>query len=251
MRNLKATIVSLKTSRFLIGRLVYTAAFLIISIPEYLASAQKRSELWYGVRYGKDYHQKASFTLENRYPDLFSICQNYFNYRSELKILSFGCSTGEEVKTLSQVFPKAEVVGVDINKRSLRKARKNYENSKVSFLHSESMNFKNASYFNVIFCCAVFQKTDNRDQSNHESKYLFSKFEKAITELDKKLNKGGLLVIDHSDFLFTDTSLFRNYEVLDAEGNRLKRNRPYYDSNNKRVSSFTETNRVYIKISDN
>ena len=38
-----------------------------------------------------------------------------FNSIEHPKILSFGCSTGEEVATLSKYIPHGSIVGVDIN----------------------------------------------------------------------------------------------------------------------------------------
>ena len=60
-------------------------------------------------------HQTTPLTFPNRFPEVFSECARYFGDRTNLRILSFGCSTGEEVLTLREYFPTAEIVGADIN----------------------------------------------------------------------------------------------------------------------------------------
>src|SRR5262245_47416128 len=55
----------------------------------------------------QDVHQTTPDTWMDRYPAVFSACRNYFADRSNLKILSYECSTGEEVLTLRNYFPTA------------------------------------------------------------------------------------------------------------------------------------------------
>ncbi|MGG7620247.1 hypothetical protein [Bacillus coreaensis] len=68
---------------------------------------------------GKNVHQTTSLTYMDRYPKIFTACQKYFEGKEDIKILSYGCSTGEEVLTLRRYFPNAQIIGVDINKQSL------------------------------------------------------------------------------------------------------------------------------------
>ena len=69
--------------------------------------------------------QVSAATLYNRYPDVFECAQEVaeFNFRGvnrPLNILSFGCSSGEEVKTLHELyFPSATITGVDIHRKSV------------------------------------------------------------------------------------------------------------------------------------
>src|SRR5262245_39665581 len=52
-------------------------------------------------------HQTTPLTWMDRYPNIFSTVEAYFAGNSDLNILSFGCSTGEEVLTLRAYFPTA------------------------------------------------------------------------------------------------------------------------------------------------
>lgn len=69
--------------------------------------------------FNKEVHQTTLYTSMDRYPGIFAACQSYFAGRKELRILSYGCATGEEVVTLRRYFPRAFITGAEINRRSL------------------------------------------------------------------------------------------------------------------------------------
>lgn len=240
-----------KHSDNILLRLLYQSSLGLLLFFRFLTRAKYRSELFYGFWYAKNYHQRSSFTQLNRYPDLCSISRDFLSDRTVSNILSFGCSTGEEVESLSQYFPDAKISGTDINKRSVKLARARYGNDRKNFFHSLSPQFEQANGFDLIFCCAVFQSTDNRTSINNEvSAYPFGQFQSSLDMLDQKLSKGGLIVIDHCDFRFIDTSLYRRYKALPVEGNQKRRNRPCYDKHNQKISDFSENDRVFVKITN-
>jgi hypothetical protein len=59
------------------------------------------------------------YTLPDRYPWLFGFAATRIGSRPNLRILSFGCSRGEEVFSLRKYFPSAAVKGIDINPRNI------------------------------------------------------------------------------------------------------------------------------------
>jgi tRNA G46 methylase TrmB len=67
-------------------------------------------------------HQLVDWTAPDRYPEIFAAAAAAAP--DARRILSFGCSTGEECVSLAQYFPKAEIVGAEINVLSLLKAMK-------------------------------------------------------------------------------------------------------------------------------
>ncbi|MDY6800010.1 MAG: methyltransferase domain-containing protein [Bacteroidota bacterium] len=165
------------------------------------------------------------------------------------RILSFGCSTGEEVNSLREIFSKPIIYGTDINKYCIQKARKKFNHSKNIFIHSLSITFDKLTDLDVIFCMAVFQHPVNRhDLSLKESKYPFAKFNEEISRLDQKLKKGGLFIIDHADFNFMETSVSKHYKPLEVKENRIIRNRPAFNRENIKVSSQTNFYRIFKKI---
>jgi len=62
-------------------------------------------------------------TWYNRYPEIFSELTKIINNPN--KILSFGCSTGVECNTLSDLYySKSKIIGLDINKEVISKNKK-------------------------------------------------------------------------------------------------------------------------------
>jgi hypothetical protein len=215
-------------------------------------NGRTRSET-YASWFSRNYlHQRATFTALNRYPLVFQKCTEYFASRKNIdpKILSFGCSTGEEVISLGEYFPQAKIIGVDINSWCIRQCKKMGQNPNFSFYNRKSRTFENLAEFDAIFCMAVFQRTENRtSRDNGIAKgHTFEQFESEINVLDQKLKVGGLFIIDHSDFSFTDVHFAIRYKPLDFEQNQLLRRRPLYNKSNQKIADEQTNYRVFEKL---
>lgn len=81
--------------------------------------------------------QTTPLTAMNRYPAIFSACKSYLKDKDDVKILSYGCSTGEEVVTLREYFKDATIVGAEINSHSLEVCRKRNLDDKIKFIVSK------------------------------------------------------------------------------------------------------------------
>jgi SAM-dependent methyltransferase len=215
----------------------------------FLLDKNFRKEYLFFILQKRHYHQTYHDTALDRYPELFGICRDYYRHRKKVTILSFGCSTGEEVASLNKYLPQAFVTGVDISQTCLDKCRQQFENDHNKFMSSLSKEFMKSANFDAIFCLAVFQRPQLKlkKEVNTLTNYLFSHFDKQIIELDKKLNVKGLLFIDRCDFRFSDTETSKRYSVLEVENNRIIRNRPVFDSSNKRHDIITDSYRVFVK----
>jgi len=138
----------------------------------------------------------------DRYPEIFSLCRDYLAGRPDLRILSYGCSTGEEVLTLRSYFPAAMIVGAEINPQSLAIARKKVSDDRVVLIESDSAAIRESSPFDAIFCMAVLQRTPmliaDQGVKDLSGIYPFEKFDAKVAELDTWLKTGGLLVVHHS-----------------------------------------------------
>lgn len=212
-----------------------------------LSSSLRKKTFWRYLLKNK-INQVSNYTEENRYPDLFKICKDYFSTSMAPRLLSFGCSTGEEVISLNKYLPNATIIGTDINKWCIEECQKKSDNQKLLFIHSLSGKYKRARDFDAIFCLAVFQHTKNRAANQKIAiKFTFKRFENQLQDLDEKLKENGLLFIDHSDFDFRNTSLYKKYSVLDIESNSIFRDRPLYNKNNERISESTFMPRVFVK----
>jgi hypothetical protein len=212
-----------------------------------------RWETIYKNKPNPQHHQIYTFTLMDRYPLLFSETKKYFlNHQKNPspKILSFGCSTGEEVFSLGEYFSAATIVGIDVNQWCINQCIKKNTNSKHLFYNRNSKEFEKLNNFDAIFCMAVLQRSENRTSVNNSVSvlYPFSKFESEINLLNQKLKVGGLIIIESSDFLFIDSKCSANYLPLQFENNEIESKRPLFNKHNKKVSESQTFKRIFIKI---
>lgn len=240
-----------KDSEHILERVTYQ--FLLTFRIAYLLlkNGRIRVELFAKWKNNPNHHQISTFTKSNRYPDIFKECSQYLQPIESPRILSFGCSTGEEVRTLSQYLPTATVYGVDINQWCIKQCIKQNTSNSQHFYHRLSKEFNSLESCDAIFCMAVFQKTDDRlpNKKDNTKLFTFSAFEEDILILDQKLKIKGLLIIDHSDFNFLDTVIAKNYEPLNFEGNQILRKFPLFDTTNQKISDEKYLYRVFAKLS--
>jgi 2-polyprenyl-3-methyl-5-hydroxy-6-metoxy-1,4-benzoquinol methylase len=161
-----------------------------------------------------DQHQLTSTTGTNRYPELFTAVKVNLNPGKErISILSFGCSTGEECFSLRDYFKSAHIIGADINKSNLTKAKKKNVDENVNFIFSTPENLKQQAPYEIIFCLSVLCRwEDTRYVDNCRELYPFEKFEGTVAMLSDLLAPDGLLVIYNSNFAFEDTVVFKKEE---------------------------------------
>lgn len=214
-----------------------------------LADAQLRAETLGQWRHGAAYLQPATLTYPNRYPALFEQCRRRYAGHAQPRILSFGCSTGEEVFSLAELLPQAVIVGVDINDWCLAECRRRDPHRRHAFHHRLSAEFEHEQDFDAIFCMAVLQHTDNRANADNAVArgITFEEFAREVGVLDAKLKSGGLLFLDHVDFRFGDTPCASRYTPLDFPKNRLLRVRPLYGPDNRKLADVQDTLRVFVK----
>lgn len=247
--NVKKYIKNLEHSGSPLKRRVFFCYYCLMLFRRFFISASYRTSTITRWRYGNAHYQGEVFTQTNRYPLLFSKCAEALAGIESPSILSFGCSTGEEVATIGEYMPQASIMGIDINDWCLRESRKKYAASRFAFYHRFSSTFEDAQSFDVIFCMAVFQHTSNRKSKNNEiaRRFTFQQFEQEIVLLDQKLKPGGLFIIDHTDFSFMDTAVATRYQPLDFEMNQMIRQRPLFNKENKKIAETTGLYRIFEK----
>lgn len=206
-----------------------------------------RAELLNSLR--KHQFQDSVFTKPYRYPRLFEQCSIYFQAHPAPAILSFGCSTGEEVFSLSDYLPQAIITGIDINSWCIKECNRKNKSDRISFGLRHSKKFDSLSGLDAIFCMAVFQRTENKKKTTQRTtKITFGQFEKELAILDQKLGVGGLFFIDVCDFDLADTLLYSaRYRPLEFEANRLPKALPVFNRQNERVAETRNFYRVFVK----
>lgn len=202
-------------------------------------------------------HQTSSTTLLNRYPILFAACHDYLHNRSPetqepLNILSFGCSTGEEVLSLRQYFPNARIVGAEINRRSLAICRSHPVDDKISFIYSSPEEIGKHGPYDAIFCMAVMQRkpldTARKGIRSLKRIYPFERFQEQIERLDPLVRPGGLLIVHFSQYNVQDTSIAGRYEPL-GDYNQDDYQSPIFDRNSDIIDPPVSWNSIHIKKS--
>ena len=191
--------------------------------------------------------QGSTATRMNRYPKLFEIAAQELKDLNAPLILSFGCSTGEEVFSIRNYIPNARINGVDINHRVIRKAKKKNGHGGLKFYHYRDQKWKTEGPYDCIFALAVFQKTKHRDGNQKEAleSFSFSKFEQMIKDLDALIKPGGILIIDHADYSFQDLAICERYAIAEQD-EAISRSRPIISNQNQKTAA-APGHRVFIK----
>jgi hypothetical protein len=194
--------------------------------------------------------QTASTTFMDRHPDIFDFLKLQFGDQ-QIRLLSFGCSTGEECFSLRNYLPNAKITGVDINPNSILTAKKNsLVDGNMEFVCLSPNALHQLGQFDVILALSVLCKNPEAQELNDISSiYPFNRYNSIVTLLDSQLNKNGYLIIRSSNFRLKDSSVFSNYSVVNFEKRRDPKDFPKFDSNNKRLKNYLETEEFFRKES--
>ncbi len=180
-----------------------------------------RSSRWLYLTRPAEQQQVTTYTELDRYPLLFGAAKQALQ-RPPSRILSYGCSTGEEVASLRRVFPNAELVGADINPAALRAAESQYGGEGIRFVSSRADELSELAPFDAIFCMAVLQRFPSIIGSveNLDKIYPFDQFASEVQRLHEMLRVNGLLILHLTSYRFSDTPVFPLYEAVPSEIDR-------------------------------
>lgn len=220
------------------------------TIKRILIDPNYRAILFLQLSNNKNVHQTTPLTFMNRYPEIFAASKDYFNNKKELKILSYGCSTGEEVLTLRQYFPTAHIIGADINKQSLAICKRRTVDEKITFIYSTPSELKKFGPYDAIFCMAVLQRKPHyiaeKGISSLKKIYPFEKFEKQIIELDQLIKLQGLLIVHYTQYSLQDTCVASKYKVLGSY-HQNDYSSPVFDKNSELIKNPSPQSTMFIK----
>ena len=161
-------------------------------------------------------------TAYNRYPWIFravttDLTKNSLVAPSEMRVLSFGCSKGDEVFALADKYlPGAKILGVDVAADKLQMARlANNAPDRISFELSTPEVLKSWMPFDAIFAMSVLCAwPGSKGKDDITDVFSFAEFESVIELLDRNLAVNGLLAIYNANYRFRDTRFWANYELL-------------------------------------
>lgn len=166
-------------------------------------------------------HQKNNATKYDRYPEIFRVCSDikggnndYENRGLQPKVLSFGCSFGDEIQTLKDLYFKSAIIdGVDINPDCVTHCREKFAYANKIYNYSDFLNSERK--YDVIFAMSVFCKWEDTELINDCSDvYPFSMFDNGVKLLYDRLKEGGLLVIYNANFRMCDSSIYSLFEPV-------------------------------------
>ncbi len=181
-------------------------------------------------------HQLTSTTKHDRYPKVFAALQQLVDRQGDVRILSYGCSTGEECFSLRKYFPRAMIIGADINLNNLKKALSKNQDSKIRFIESTSELLQANSPFSIILAMSVLCRwEDTKEVENCEKIYPFEKFENSIEELSKCLEPNGYLALYNSNFRLEDSSWANSFEEVEVDAIEDSGFVHKFDRNHKRL----------------
>lgn len=150
-------------------------------------------------------------TWLDRYPQLFAALASRLDHLPEPRILSFGCSTGQEVRSLRRHIPRAIITGMDINPRSVAEARRADPNPLSRYVVAEKPDPDER--YDAILGMAVFRNglLEAGRPDNCASILSFARFSEGIARLDECLEQGGWLALYNGHFRFSDTRTAQSY----------------------------------------
>jgi SAM-dependent methyltransferase len=169
--------------------------------------------LWTRVAHRDEVHQTTPFTCEERYPALFDLAATLAP--DATRILSFGCSTGEELAALRRRFPRAEIVGAEINPRSRRiAARRVASDPDAVVVRPHAVQ----GSFDAIFALAVLQREPHKvaemGVEDLSAYYPFYRFDAAVRALATALRPDGLFCVTNAHYRVEDSTVAAQFEPV-------------------------------------
>lgn len=179
-------------------------------------------------------------TFEDRYPELFDALADRLAHLPEPRILSFGCSSGAEVRALRRRLPAARIVGVDLNQRMIALARAADRDPRSDYRVAAAPCPDER--FDAILAMAVLRhgELEATRASSCAAILPFSRFAQAVALLDAQLEPGGWLALYYAHFRLRDAPVAAHYT---ADPLRMSDHPPQtvlYGPDNQRLTGVQE-----------
>jgi trans-aconitate methyltransferase len=152
--------------------------------------------------------QKANHTQYHRYPEGWQrLCK--LIRRPMPRVLSFGCSTGEECFTALSFFPDAIIIGCEADPVMLRMARLRHSHPQISYVMPDQL--EGMPPVDAILCNSVLCNHPENSKAQVNERMTFEAFDLALQTLDKMLLNGGVLMLYNPEYRIEDSSIAGNY----------------------------------------
>ena len=159
--------------------------------------------------------QPSGFTKVVRHPALLRFLQAELTEQPRpLRLLSFGCSTGEELASLSISFPDSLLTGIDISPQRLTSAghtlSRLQHDGRLTLLCGSSAAVlpEDGKLFDAVFALSVFRHHDLWSRPRRCDRLIrFADYERTVTGLAQVVRPGGFYCQIFSNFAFHDTAV--------------------------------------------
>jgi Methyltransferase domain len=165
------------------------------------------------------YGQKSSYTSLDRYPAIFSAVrlyseQNRATSQGKRKILSYGCSTGEECFSLRKYFPDDDIYGCDIDQQVLAIAKRRSVGDNITFFHSTPTEITRLGAFDIVFSLSSLCFYPEANVKYRRNPFSFSQFRTNVEILDANLKQNGILIVYNANYSFLELPISSRYHVI-------------------------------------
>jgi SAM-dependent methyltransferase len=181
-------------------------------------------------------------TWPDRYPEVFRLVRDDLAHSDHARVLSFGCSTGDEVFTVRRYLPAATIKGIDIspgNVAECERRRRASGDQGMAFVRGGSTTDEPTDSYDAVLCMAVLRHGDlsYSDVPTCEHRLTFAAFATTVTDLARCVKPGGLLVIENSNFRFCDLDLSARFAcVLSVAKPPFNPQCPLFGPDNRRLA---------------
>lgn len=203
---------------------------------------------WLALRHPENLFQPYPTTHDDRYPVIFRFVREALGDAPTLRLLSFGCSTGEEPFTLRRYFPTSFIAGIDIDARNIAACERKRQvagESAMRFTVASSTAGEESASYDAIFCMAVLRHGALADADRSDPLLHFADFERTVADFARCLAPDGLLALRHANFRFADSETSRGFETVLELPSPAKA--PLFGRDNRRLAGVTYGEVVFRK----
>lgn len=195
--------------------------------------------------------QPATVTRLDRHPGLFAVVAARLEDNAAPRLLSFGCSTGEEAVTLAHYLPHARIDAIDANPACIVQARRTADRlglGQIDFVCADTPDALATEGYDAVFCLSVLRHGDlDAWRPDSCTRLLpFARFAAAVEALDACVRPGGLIILWGCNFRFTDTATSMRYRTI-ATPDVKPQPGPFYGPDDRLSSDDSYAAFVFVK----